>query len=112
MGSIVPFTLCPVCGEFRHLNIGDPSRWFEERGRLQVYPYRCVACFTDLAVGDRVEVRVVATLPAPAAAGDQGVIEAGKRASYVGAAMVIIFMFVTTACSACSPISPWPSTWP
>jgi hypothetical protein len=72
----MPYTLCPVCGEFTHLNIGDPGRWFEERGRLPVYPGRCLACFTELSVGDRVEVRVPIARPAPATAGEQGVIEA------------------------------------
>ena len=72
----MPFTLCPVCGAFCHLNIGDPSRWIEDRGRRPVYPGRCVDCFAELAVGDRVEVRVAVARPVPAAAGEQGVIEA------------------------------------
>jgi hypothetical protein len=71
----MPFTLCPVCGAVSHLNIGDPTRWFAERGRLPIYPARCMLCFGDLAVGDRVEVRVQVTHPVPAAAGEHGVVE-------------------------------------
>lgn len=68
----MPYTICPVCGGFGHLNIGDPTRWFAERGRHPIYPARCLFCWPELAIGDRVEVRVAVASPIPVQAGECG----------------------------------------
>ena len=77
----MPYSKCPICGNVSHLNVIDPAAWYAER-----YPdlkfggmvaARCFRCFTDLDIGDTIEIyRHFNDHPTWAAIGSTGTIRA------------------------------------
>ncbi len=75
----MPYIRCPVCGEIAHLNVADADAWYRERypnvPDRELVPAKCVFCWSQVSIGDGVQIRRPIGSQPQAESGARGVIE-------------------------------------